>query len=135
MINTLNDADDAAETYFENIATDLLSGLLGAHDNEQNALLKAWLDEPFKLDNAALLRHAEYICGRFNAGDDSHLLMHGIDEQLDAMSLSNNDRQKPTKFGAVRAATTGRDVAKVNALLKVIITYYECELIKLKKDK
>lgn len=134
MINTLNDTDDAAETYFENIAADLLSGLLGAHDNEQNALLKAWLDEPFELDNAALLRHAEYICGRFNAGDDSHLLMHGIDEQLEAMSLSNSDRQKPTAFGAVRAATTGRDVAKVNALLKVIITYYECELIKLKKD-
>ncbi|MEG6445758.1 hypothetical protein [Enterobacter roggenkampii] len=135
MINILNDADDAAEAYFEDMAVDLLSGLLGAHDNEQNALLKAWLDKPFELDNAALLRHAEYICHRFNAGDDSHLLMHGIDEQLDAMSHSNSDRQKPTKFGAVRAATTGRDVAKVNALLKVIITYYECELIKLKKDK
>lgn len=140
MINILNDADDAddaddaAETYFENIAADLLSGLLGAHDNEQNALLKDWLDKPFELDNAALLQHAEYICGRFNAGDDRHLLMHGIDEQLDAMSFSNSDRQKPTAFGAVRAVTTGRDVAKVNALLKVIITYYECELIKLKKD-
>lgn len=132
MINILNDADDAAETYFENIAADILGGLLGAHDNEQNALLKAWLDQPFELDNMALLLHAEYICKRFDAGDDSHLLMHGIDEQLEAMSLSNSDRQKPTKFGAVRAVTTGRDVAKVNALLKVIITYYECELRKLK---
>lgn len=134
MINILNDTDDAAEAYFENMAVDLLSGLLGAHDNEQNALLKTWLDKPFELDNAALLRHAEYICSRFNAGDDSHLLMHGIDEQLDAMSYSNSDRQKPTKFGVMRAVTTGRDVAKVNALLKVIITYYECELIKLKRE-
>ena len=134
MINIMNDADKVAETYFENIAVDLLRGLLGAHDNEQNAVLKAWLDEPFELDNAALLRHAEYICNRFDSGEDSHLLMHGIDEQLEAMSCSNSDRQNARKFGAVNAVTTGRDVAKVNALLKVIITYYECELIKLKKD-
>lgn len=134
MINILNDADDAAETYFENIAADLLSGLLGAHDNEQNALLKDWLDKPFELDNAALLRHAEYICGRFNAGDDSHLLMHGIDKQLAAMTFSRKERFSPMHKGVV-GYSAPRDLEKVNALLKVIITYYECELIKLKKDR
>ena len=128
---TLYDDNDA-ENAFEALAVDLLSGLLGAHDNAQNADLKDWLDSPFPVQPEVLLRHAQFICERFQAGDDSHLLMHGIDEQLEAMSYSNSDRQKPTRFGAVRAVTTGRDVAKVNALLKVIITWYECEIIRLK---
>ena len=128
---TLYDDNDA-ENAFEAHAVDLLSGLLGAHDNAQNAELKDWLDSPFPVQSDVLLRHAQFICERFQAGDDSHLLMHGIDEQLEAMSYSNSDRQKPTRFGAVRAVTTGRDVAKINALLKVIITWYECEIIRLK---
>ena len=128
---TLNDDNDV-ENVFEALAVDLLSGILGAHDNEKNADLKDWLDSPFPVQSDALLQHAQFICERFQAGDDSHLLMHGIDEQLEAMSYSNSDRQKPTRFGAVRAVTTGRDVAKVNALLKVIITWYECEIIRLK---
>ncbi|AIE65451.1 hypothetical protein ACVNAN_004182 [Enterobacter hormaechei] len=125
-------SDSDVENAFEALAVDLLSGLLGAHDNEQNAELKDWLDSPFPVKPDVLIRHAQFICERFQAGDDSHLLMRGIDEQLDAMSYSNIDRQKPTRFGAVRAVTTGRDVAKVNALLKVIITWYECEIIRLK---
>ena len=129
---TTSDDDNDAENAFEALAVDLLSGLLGAHDNEQNADLKDWLDSPFPVQPEVLLRHAQFICEHFQAGDDSHLLMHGIDEQLDAMSYSNIDRQKPTRFGAVRAVTTGRDVAKVNALLKVIITWYECEIVRLK---
>lgn len=128
---TLYDDNDAKNA-FEAHAVDLLRGLLGAHDNAQNADLKDWLDSPFPVQPEVLLRHAQFICERFQAGDDSHLLMHGIDEQLEAMSYSNSDRQKPTRFGAVRAVTTGRDVAKVNALLKVIITWYECEIVRLK---
>lgn len=124
--------DNYAEGAFEALAVDLLSGLLGAHDNAQNADLKDWLDSPFPVKPDVLLRHAQFISERFQAGDNSHLLMHGIDEQLDAMSYSNSDRQKPSRFGAVRAVTTGRDVAKVNALLKVIITWYECEIVRLK---
>ncbi|EPL1955814.1 hypothetical protein JRB55_004848 [Citrobacter freundii] len=128
---TLYDDNDG-ENAFETLAVDLLSRLLGAHDNAQNAELKDWLDSPFPVQSDVLLQHAHFICERFQAGDDSHLLMHGIDEQLEAMSYSNSDRQKPTRFGALRAVTTGRDVAKVNALLKVIITWYECEIIRLK---
>ncbi|EOA2697170.1 hypothetical protein ACHY7Y_003455 [Citrobacter freundii] len=124
--------DNDAENAFKAHAVDLLRGLLEAHDNAQNADLKDWLDSPFPVQPEVLLRHAQFICERFQAGDDSYLLMHGIDEQLEAMSYSNSDRQKPTRFGAVRAVTTGRDVAKVNALLKVIITWYECEIIRLK---
>ena len=133
MNNETTSHDDIdAKIAFEALAVDLLSGLLGAHDNEQNAELKDWLDSPFPVQPEVLLKHAEFICERFQAGDNSHLLMHGIDEQLEAMSYSNSDRQKPNRFGAVRAVTTGRDVAKVNALLKVIITWYECEIIRLK---
>ena len=43
---TLNDDNDEKNA-FETLAVDLLSGLLGAHDNAQNAELKDWLDSPF----------------------------------------------------------------------------------------
>lgn len=60
--------------------------------------------------------------------------MHGIDEQLAAMTFSRQERFSPMHKGVV-GYSAPRDLEKVNALLKVIITYYECELIKLKKDR
>ena len=78
----MNKDEKALENFFENIATDLLSGLLDANDNEQNAHLKAWLDAPFNVVPENLLRHAELICNHFSAGENGHLLMHGIDDQL-----------------------------------------------------
>ncbi|CZW42047.1 hypothetical protein ABK836_24735 [Enterobacter hormaechei] len=127
---TLNDDNDEKNA-FETLAVDLLSGLLGAHDNAQNAELKDWLDSPFPVQPKVLLKHAEFICERFQAGDDSHLLMHGIDEQLAAMTLSRKERFSPMNKGMV-GYSAPRDLAKVNALLKVIITWYECEIIQLK---
>ena len=97
---TLNDDNDEKNA-FETLAVDLLSGLLGAHDNAQNAELKDWLDSPFPVQPKVLLKHAEFICERFQAGDDSHLLMHGIDEQLAAMTLSRKERFSPMNKGMV----------------------------------
>ncbi len=54
----MNKDEKALENFFETIATDLLSGLLDANDNEQNAHLKAWLDAPFNVVPENLLRHA-----------------------------------------------------------------------------
>lgn len=127
---TLYDDNDA-ESAFEALAVDLISGLLGAHDNAQNAVLKDWLDSPFPVQPEVLLKHAEFICERFQAGDDSHLLMHGIDEQLAAMTLSRKERFSPMNKGRV-GYSAPRDLEKVNALLKVIITWYECEIVRLK---
>ncbi|PWG70958.1 hypothetical protein DEM28_11910 [Enterobacter mori] len=97
---TLYDDNDAENT-FEALAVDLLSGLLGAHDNAQNAELKDLLDSSFPVQTEVLLKHAEFICERFQAGDDSHLLMHGIDEQLAAMALSRKERFSPMNKGMV----------------------------------
>ena len=116
----MNKDEKALENFFETIAADLLSGLLDANDNEQNAHLKAWLDAPFNVVPENLLRHAEMICNHFSADEDGHLLMHGIDDQLAAMNLSRKERFGPMKKG--------------NALLKVIISYYECALIKAKME-
>ncbi|HBE9116698.1 TPA: hypothetical protein KNG88_002383 [Citrobacter braakii] len=127
---TLYDDNDA-ENAFEALAVDLLSGLLGAHDNAQNAELKDWLDSPFPVQPEVLLKHAAFICERFQAGDDSHLLMHDIDEQLAAMTLSRKERFSPVNKGMV-GYSAPRDLEKVNALLKVIITWYECEIVWLK---
>lgn len=57
--------------------------------------------------------------------------MHGIDDQLAAMNLSRKERFSPMKKGIVGYAAP-RDLEKVNSLLKVIISYYECALIKAK---
>lgn len=129
----MNKEEKALENFFETIATDLLSGLLDANDNEQNAHLKAWLDAPFNVVPENLLRHAEMICNHFSAGENGHLLMHGIDDQLAAMNLSRKERFSPMKKGIVGYAAP-RDLEKVNALLKVIISYYECALIKARME-
>ena len=125
----MNKDEKALENFFETIAADLLSGLLDANDNEQNAHLNA----PFKVVPENLLRHAEMICNHFSAGENGHLLMHGIDDQLAAMNLSRKERFSPMKKGIVGYAAP-RDLEKVNALLKVIISYYECALIKAKME-
>ncbi|MDE9580338.1 hypothetical protein [Citrobacter koseri] len=57
--------------------------------------------------------------------------MHGIDEQLAAMTLSRKERFSPMNKGMV-GYSAPRDLEKVNALLKVIITWYECEIVRLK---
>ena len=55
----MNKDEKALENFFETMATDLLSGLLDANDNEQNAHLKAWLDAPFNVVPEHLLQHAD----------------------------------------------------------------------------
>ena len=129
----MNNEVKALNTFFENMAVDLLGGLMDANDNEQNAPLKAWLDAGINVDPGTLLRHAEMICQHFDASDNGYLLMHGIDDQLAAMTLSRKERFSPMNKGIVGYAAP-RDLEKVNALLKVIISYYECELIKAKME-
>ncbi|MCK7127179.1 hypothetical protein [Enterobacter kobei] len=124
----MNKDEKALENFFENIATDLLSGLLDANDNEQNAHLKAWLDAPFNVVPENLLRHAEMICNHFSAGENGHLLMHGIDDQLAAMNLSRKERFSPMKKGIVGYAAP-RDLEKVNALLRKVRISPRCEII------
>lgn len=92
---TLNDDNDV-ENVFEALAVDLLSGLLGAHDNEKNADLKDWLDRPFPVQSDVLLQHAQFICERFQAGDDSHLLMHALMNNLrQCLIQTATDKSQP----------------------------------------
>ena len=72
-----------------------------------------------------LLQHAEMICNHFNAGENGHLLMHGIDDQLAAMNLfPARNAFSPKKRDRWLCCTPVTE--KVNSLLKVIISITRC---------
>ncbi|AJJ61619.1 hypothetical protein AT01_1779 [Yersinia aldovae 670-83] len=118
------------ENDYESEVIRLISDTFGAYMNEENKTLQVWLDAPFKFDKEAILAHAAWVREGFQASDDAALLMPELDVLLDFMQLSRDDRDRQ----GAKALLYGSKINEMNALLKVLMTYYQVQIKALKKE-